>query len=45
MKEIFKKLKLHEKILYGLFRKYTYKIYSLGVQYGFNWQNEKYKLE
>lgn len=38
------RINIIDKILMHIFKKYTYKIYSLGVQYGFNWQNEKDKL-
>lgn len=39
------RINIIDKILIHIFKRYTYKIYSLGVQYGFNWQNKKDKLE
>jgi len=36
-------LNVFEKILSKIFKRYTYKIYSIGVQGGYNWQNNSYK--
>ena len=36
VKEIAKELNWKEKIILKIFRKYSYKIYKLGITYGFN---------
>ena len=34
--ELYSKLKMKEKILFMIFRKYTYQIFSEGIKTGFN---------
>lgn len=36
-------LNAFEKILSKVFKGYTYKIYSIGVQDGYNWRSNLYK--
>jgi hypothetical protein len=36
-------LNAFEKILSKIFKRYTYKIYSIGVKDGYNWQVNLYK--
>ncbi len=33
------RINILDKILMCIFKKYTYKIYTLGVKDGFNWEN------
>lgn len=41
MKEIlFKELNLREKLIFIVFKKYSYKIYSIGTKEGYNWCNK-----
>lgn len=44
MKEIiYEELNLIEKLLYNICRKYTYKVYSIGVKSGYNWESKSNK--
>lgn len=35
-------LNIIDRILMHIFRKYTYKIYDMGVKEGFNWHDNRY---
>jgi hypothetical protein len=37
------RINIIDKILMHIFKRYTYKIYHLGAQFGFYWVNEKDK--
>lgn len=39
MKGYWSELNILDKILYFVFKRYTYKIYRKGIRDGFNWEN------
>ena len=45
MSKVQNSLKFQEKIILFLFKNYTYKIYQLGTQQGFNWNNMRYTTQ
>ena len=40
IKEINQKLSLKDKIVSKIFKKHTYKIFKIGIEAGFNWENK-----
>ena len=40
-KRLNEKLTMKDKFIFGIFRRYTYTIYKMGFNDGFNWNNDK----
>lgn len=39
--KLMKKMKIYDRIMLVIFKKYTYKILKIGIEIGFNWEDKE----